>query len=61
MKVKPSACVVIEDTPSGITAALAAGMRAIGYTADSDEDALRHAGAETIHSLSDLPTLLNLE
>jgi beta-phosphoglucomutase-like phosphatase (HAD superfamily) len=61
MKAKPSACVVVEDSPSGITAAVAARMRAIGYAADSDEDALRHAGAETIHSLSELTTLLTLD
>lgn len=61
MNAKPSACVVIEDTPSGITAAVAAGMRAIGYAADSDERALRNAGAtEIIRSLDGLPKLLGL-
>ncbi|MGA9875519.1 MAG: HAD family phosphatase [Solirubrobacteraceae bacterium] len=60
MSTKPSACVVIEDTPSGVMAAVAAGMRAIGYAADSDEHALRNAGAEIIHSLGDLPKLLGL-
>jgi beta-phosphoglucomutase-like phosphatase (HAD superfamily) len=58
MDVKPSACAVIEDSPSGIMAAVAAGMRAIGYAADSDEHALRDAGAEIIQSLDDLPVLL---
>lgn len=60
MNTKPSACVVIEDTTSGVTAAVAAGMRAVGYAADSDEDALRDAGAEIIHSLDGLPKLLGL-
>jgi HAD superfamily hydrolase (TIGR01509 family) len=60
MNAKPSACAVIEDTPSGITAAVAAGMRAIGYAADSDEHALRNAGAEIIRSLDGLPGLLGL-
>jgi beta-phosphoglucomutase-like phosphatase (HAD superfamily) len=60
MDAKPSACVVIEDTPSGVTAAVAAGMRAIGYAADSDERALRNAGAEIIRSLDGLPKLLGL-
>jgi hypothetical protein len=55
---KPSACVVIEDTPSGIVAAVAAEMRAIGYAADSDERALRSAGAEIIRSLEQIPELL---
>jgi HAD superfamily hydrolase (TIGR01509 family) len=58
MNTEPAACVVIEDTSSGITAAVAAGMRAIGYTADSDEDALRSAGAEIISSLEEIPELL---
>jgi HAD superfamily hydrolase (TIGR01509 family) len=60
MNAKPSACAVIEDTPSGIMAAVAAGMRAIGYAADSDEHALRNAGAEIIRSLDGLPGLLGL-
>jgi HAD superfamily hydrolase (TIGR01509 family) len=60
MNARPSTCVVIEDTPSGVTAAVAAGMRAIGYAADSDESALRDAGAEIIRSLDGLPKLLGL-
>jgi beta-phosphoglucomutase-like phosphatase (HAD superfamily) len=60
MKTEPSACAVIEDTASGIVAAVAAGMRAIGYAADSDERALRDAGAEIIRSLDKLPELLGL-
>jgi beta-phosphoglucomutase-like phosphatase (HAD superfamily) len=60
MAVQPSACAVIEDTASGVTAAVAAGMRAIGYAADSDEHALRNAGAEIICSLDGLPELLGL-
>jgi HAD superfamily hydrolase (TIGR01509 family) len=58
MNTEPSACVVIEDTPSGIVAAVAAGMRAIGYAADSDERTLRSAGAEIIRSLEEIPELL---
>jgi beta-phosphoglucomutase-like phosphatase (HAD superfamily) len=45
---------------SGVMAAVAAGMRAIGYAADSDERALRDAGAEIIRSLDKLPELLGL-
>jgi HAD superfamily hydrolase (TIGR01509 family) len=60
MGAAPAACVVVEDTPSGVTAAVAAGMRAIGYAADSDERALRDAGAEIIDSLAELPPLLGL-
>jgi HAD superfamily hydrolase (TIGR01509 family) len=59
MNANPSACAVVEDSPSGIMAAVAAGMRSIGYAADSDEHALRNAGVETIiRSLDVLPELL---
>jgi beta-phosphoglucomutase-like phosphatase (HAD superfamily) len=58
MKTKPSRCVVVEDTASGVTAAVAAGMRALGYVADSDEQALREAGAEVLRSLKELPALV---
>jgi HAD superfamily hydrolase (TIGR01509 family) len=58
MHARPSACAVVEDTPSGVTAAVAAGMRAIGYAADSDERALRDAGAEIVWSLDELPEIL---
>jgi beta-phosphoglucomutase-like phosphatase (HAD superfamily) len=39
MGARPSRCVVVEDTASGVTAAVAAGMRAIGYAADGDQNA----------------------
>jgi HAD superfamily hydrolase (TIGR01509 family) len=60
MRAEPVECVVVEDTPSGVIAAVSAGMRALGYVADSDERAIRDAGAETIHSLAQLPALLGL-
>jgi HAD superfamily hydrolase (TIGR01509 family) len=58
MGAEPSRCAVVEDTPSGVIAAVSAGMRAIGYAADSDEAALRAAGAEIVHSLDALAGLL---
>ncbi len=61
MGVEPSRCAVVEDTPSGVTAAVAAGMRALGYAADSDEAALRQAGAETLLVLDELPAVLGLD
>jgi HAD superfamily hydrolase (TIGR01509 family) len=61
MGVDPAACVVIEDTHSGVTAAVSAGMRVFGYAADSDETALRDAGAEIFRSLKELPGLLGLD
>jgi HAD superfamily hydrolase (TIGR01509 family) len=58
MGAEPSGCVVVEDTASGVTAAVSAGMRVLGYVADSDEAALRQAGAELMESLDELPRLL---
>ena len=40
--------------------AAVAGMRVLGYRADSDEAALRGAGAELIDSLEEVPRLLGL-
>jgi HAD superfamily hydrolase (TIGR01509 family) len=36
MGVEPSRCVVVEDTPVGVTAAAGAGMRVLGYAADTN-------------------------
>jgi HAD superfamily hydrolase (TIGR01509 family) len=58
--VSPASCVVVEDTPLGVTAAVSAGMRVFGYASDSDEQALRQAGAEILHSLEDLPRRLSV-
>ncbi|MGA9285461.1 MAG: HAD family hydrolase [Solirubrobacteraceae bacterium] len=58
MGADPSRCVVIEDTPSGVEAAVAAGMRVLGFCADSDEQALIQAGAQTFRSLDVLLELL---
>jgi HAD superfamily hydrolase (TIGR01509 family) len=61
MGAEPAACVVVEDTASGVRAAVAARMRVLGYAADSDEPALRDAGAQVFYSLDELPDLLGLE
>jgi HAD superfamily hydrolase (TIGR01509 family) len=60
MGAEPSGCVVVEDTASGVKAAVSAGMRVLGHVADSDEAALRQAGAEPMPSLDQLPRLLGL-
>ncbi|HEY0516001.1 MAG TPA: HAD family phosphatase [Solirubrobacteraceae bacterium] len=50
--VPPRECTVIEDTPSGVSAGVRAGMRVLGYAGDADAAALEAAGAEvTIDSL----------
>jgi HAD superfamily hydrolase (TIGR01509 family) len=60
MGVAPDECVVVEDTPSGVAGAVAAGMRVLGYAADSDERQLRLAGAEILDSLGTLSRRLGL-
>jgi HAD superfamily hydrolase (TIGR01509 family) len=60
MQVEPSRSVVVEDSPSGVAAGVAAGMRVFGYIADSDEVALREEGAEILRSMEELPGLLGL-
>ncbi len=44
----PKECLVIEDSPPGIQAGRAAGMRTIGVTNTVSETALRAAGAEVV-------------
>lgn len=62
MGIESAGCVVVEDTASGVTAAVAANMRVLGYAADSDEQALRDAGATVIlHSLDELPKLVCMD
>jgi beta-phosphoglucomutase-like phosphatase (HAD superfamily) len=62
MGADPRACVVVEDTPSGVTAAVSAGMCALGFAADSDEQALRDAGAARIlRSLHELTGVIGIE
>lgn len=59
MRAEPSMCTVIEDTPSGVTAGVRAGMRVLGYAADADAGALRAAGAQrTLDSLDEAWPLL---
>jgi HAD superfamily hydrolase (TIGR01509 family) len=60
LNVRPSACIVVEDSPVGVSAGAAAGMTAIGFVGGSQagtqlESQLRAAGARTI--ISDLRAL----
>jgi HAD superfamily hydrolase (TIGR01509 family) len=56
----PSQSVVIEDSTRGVKAALAAGMRVLGYTASVGRDAIVAAGAEPVDDMAQIPALLGL-
>lgn len=56
----PSRTVVIEDSTRGVKAALAAGMRILGYTASVGREAIVAAGAEPVDDLTQVPALLGL-
>ncbi len=56
----PSACLVIEDTPIGVRAGIAAGMRVFGYCARIPAQRLIEAGAHrTFSDMAALPALLS--
>jgi HAD superfamily hydrolase (TIGR01509 family) len=57
--VPASACAVIEDTPTGVAAGVAAGMRVFGYCGLTPRRRLLEAGAHvTFDSMRELPALL---
>lgn len=59
MGVDPARCAVVEDSPTGATAGVAAGMTVFGYTARTDADALRAVGVRvTFDDMRDLPELM---
>jgi len=58
--VAPGDCAVVEDTPTGVTAAARAGMTVLGYAAVTPAHRLRAAGAHHIFDrMADLPRLLS--
>lgn len=59
MGARPESCMVVEDSPSGIHAARAAAMVAIGYAALTPAERLLDAGAHAvIDALEQLPPLV---
>jgi beta-phosphoglucomutase-like phosphatase (HAD superfamily) len=62
MGVPPAECVVVEDTPTGVKAGIAAGMKVFGYAGAShaDPDAMRALGAVTFTDMRALPALLEV-
>jgi beta-phosphoglucomutase-like phosphatase (HAD superfamily) len=62
MGVAPAEATVIEDTPTGVHAAVAAGMRVLAYAAapHARHDELAQAGAELFEDMAQVPRLLGL-
>lgn len=61
MGVVPERCVVIEDSPNGVKAGMAAGMQVLGYAALQPEAKLLEAGARVFHRMDEVPALLGLQ
>ena len=61
MGVEPACCAVVEDSPSGVQAARAAGMPVFAYSGDGDGSTLNEAGAVVFSSFEQLPALLGVE
>ena len=58
--VAPADCVVVDDSPTGCTAAARAGMRCLGLAEHDDGARLAATGAEVIHSLRAIPAKIGL-
>ena len=58
MDADPSRCVVIEDSPLGVRAGVAAGMTVLGFAARTEPGALAELGALTFDDMTRLPEVL---
>lgn len=58
LNVPPVHCAVIEDSPTGVRAGIAAGMRVFGYSESGDGAELAAEGAQVFHDMRTLPELL---
>jgi HAD superfamily hydrolase (TIGR01509 family) len=59
LAVEPSACLVVEDTPPGVQAGVAAGMTVFGFCAHTPEAKLKAAGAHrTFDDMRALPEMV---
>ena len=57
MTTAAAGCVVVENSPSGVQAAKAAGMRVLGYAATTPKDWLHHADL-VFADMANLPALI---
>lgn len=58
MSVLPQNCLVVEDAPVGVEAAVKAGMQVIGYAGHTDQQLLLERGARTFNCMSEFFKLL---
>ena len=60
MGVAPQNCAVVDDSPAGCRAGVAAGMACYGFAAHDDGARLNSEGARVFHAMRDLPGLWGL-
>lgn len=58
MGVSPGRCAVVEDSPVGVTAAVAASMTVFGYAGRTPVERLAREGVRTFGAMRELPALL---